>query len=396
MALEFMRHKDEHMTEYLIRLYENREKYNLSNQDVADLLNKEEGTEYDESKWRKEYQAWENRFAEYVARNFENAESYNKSILDKYELLRIESEKEKIRYRDQKREYNKLIRNAGRWEHLVDTLTEGIQLFNPPQDIMAPTKNSGDKELLILLNDIHLGMIIDNRFNKYNSEIAQERLNKVKQKVYNTVIKEDIQKLSIANLGDAIHGTIHISAKLQSEEDAIQQIIKVSEMLTSFVKSFLDMGIEVNYFNVKGNHGRLSKKGEEVSSEENFEALILTILDASLGAYPNYHSEGCRDGFIEVTIGKQKVILTHGNFDSHATSAQRLPQLLGYLPNLICSGHVHHMLQKDFGTTLIEVSPSLSGLDEYATAGRYAGKAGQKMILFEDGDISSTSTIYVD
>lgn len=396
MALEFMRKKSEDIVDYMIRLYDNRAKYDLSNQEVADLLNREDATEYDESRWRKIYQAWDNVFADYVAKNFENADSYNQNILDKYTLAQAETKKANMRLADVNREYQKMLRSSARFENLAEKLIEGVQQITPPTDSQFALAESQDKELLVLLNDIHLGMKIDNRFNKYNIEIAQDRLKQVKERVYKTVKKEEIELLHIANLGDAIHGTIHASAKLQSEEDAIQQIIKASEMLIDFLKTFLDLGVHVNYYNIVGNHGRLSKKGEEVSAEENFEKLILTILDASLSKYTNYTSEGCRDGFIETHIAGQDVILTHGNFDSHNNSAHRLPQLLGYLPDLICSGHVHHMLQKDFGTTLIEVSPSLSGLDEYATAGRFAGKAGQKMILFEDKEISYTSTIYVN
>lgn len=395
MALEFMRKKSEDIVDYMIRLYDNRAKYDLSNQEVADLLNREDETEYDESRWRKLYQGYKNFFEPWVTKNFANSDDYNQNILDKYTLAQAETKKANMRLADVNREYNKMLRSSARFENLAEKLIEGVQQITPPLDSMHSISESQDKELLVLLNDIHLGMKIDNRFNKYNVEIAKDRLKQVKERVYKTVKKEEIELLHIANLGDAIHGTIHASAKLQSEEDAIQQIINASELLIDFIKTFLDLGVHVNYYNIVGNHGRLSKKGEEVSAEENFEKLILTILDASLSKYTNYTSEGCQDGFIETHIAGQEVILTHGNFDNHNNSAYRLPQLLGYLPNLICSGHVHHMLQKDFGTTLIEVSPSLSGLDEYATSGRFAGKAGQKMILFEDKEISYTSTIYV-
>lgn len=396
MALEIIRKKDEELIDYLIRLYENRLQYGLSNQDVAALLNKEEDVDYDESRWRKIYQAWENYFSAYVAKRFDNAEGYNSHILNRYDLLRIESEKEKIKFRDQKREFNKMIRNQARFEHLKEVLVENIQALTPAASPILGVSTVHEKELLILLNDIHMGMEVDNRFNKYNMEIAQERLHKVQQRVYDTVMKEGIGLLHIANLGDAIHGIIHSSARLQAEEDVIQQIIKVSELLTGFVKTFLDMGIQVKYYNVVGNHGRaIANKSDVSGSEENFEKLILTIMDASLAAHDNYTSKGCRDGFIEANIAGLDVILTHGNFDNHNNSAYKLPQLLNYVPALIVSGHVHHMLQKDFGATLTEVSPSLSGLDDYATSGRYAGRAGQKMILFEDGEIAATSTIFV-
>lgn len=396
MALEFIREKNENITDYMIRLYENKMQYGLSNQEIADLLNKEEDAEFDESRWRKIYQAWENYFSEYVTEKFNDAGEYNKHILDKYELARIELDEKKTQFRDQRREYEKMKRESGRFNHLAELLVENVSAFEPKGLPLKQADLDTDKELLVLLNDMHIGMTIDNRFNTYDINIAQERLNKIKQRVHKTIVKENIEILHIANLGDAIHGTIHASAKLQSEEDVIQQIIKASEFLADFIKTFLDLGIKVKYYNIVGNHGRVTASKHEITgAEENFEKLILTILDASLKRYDNYESEGCLDGFIEATIGGQDVILTHGNFDNHNNSAYRLPQLIGRIPQLIVSGHVHHMLQKDFGTTLVEVSPSLSGLDDYASSGRFAGKAGQKMIMFEDEEIASTSTIYV-
>ena len=59
------RKETETLDDYHIRLFENKENYEIDNYTIANLLNKEAGTDYGESKWRKDYAAykrWENYF----------------------------------------------------------------------------------------------------------------------------------------------------------------------------------------------------------------------------------------------------------------------------------------------------------------------------------------------
>lgn len=54
----YARRADEQFDDYFVRLFENKTKYGLSCQDIADILNAEVGAVYGESKWRKEYAAF--------------------------------------------------------------------------------------------------------------------------------------------------------------------------------------------------------------------------------------------------------------------------------------------------------------------------------------------------
>ena len=58
MNVLYERKKDEQFDDYFVRLFENKETYGLSCQDIADILNTEAGVLYGESKWRKEYAAF--------------------------------------------------------------------------------------------------------------------------------------------------------------------------------------------------------------------------------------------------------------------------------------------------------------------------------------------------
>ena len=388
---EYIKRNEESITSYSIRLYKNRKNYGLTFQECGDLLNEVSGEDFSEAKWRRPVQHYL-EIQEYLEQ--ENPTGVDSDVLEEIELEKIELQKQQIRMRDQKRELNAIIRRQARLENLEDYFKEVTENF---EGVSLPkTKSNVDdkKEAAIVISDWHIGMKFDGRFNTFNHEVAEQRIAKVKDKTLDTVRKENIDTLHIANLGDMISGGIHVSTRVQAEEDVIQQVIRASEYLKQFVKTFLDEGIQVKYYNIIGNHGRYqSNKSEVAGIEENFEKLILTILDTAFSNYDNYNSTGCRDGIIETEISGQKIILAHGDYDKSTNAALRLPQLFSYVPNYIITGHIHHSTSKDFGVTEHIVNPSLIGSDDYATGGRFGGKPGQKLILFNETDIESITTI---
>ena len=389
--MDYVKRKEESLVSYWIRLYKNRSIYGLTFAECGELMNEVSGENWSEARWRRTIQNYL-EIQDYLDQ--ENPTGVNQDILQEIEDQKLELEKEKIRMRDKKRELNSLIRRQARLENLEDYFKEVTENF---EGVSLPkTKSNVDdkKEAAILISDWHIGMKFDGRFNTFNHEIAEQRIAKVKDKTLDTVRKENISTLHIANLGDMISGGIHVSTRVQAEEDVIQQVIRVSEYLKDFIKTFLDKGIEVEYYHIVGNHGRYQANKSEVAGiEENFEKLILTILDTAFSNYENYNSTGCRDGIIEVEISSQKIILAHGDMDKNTNAAMRLPQLFGYVPNYIITGHIHHSTSKDFGITEHIVNPSLIGADDYATGGRFGGKPGQKLILFNETDIESITVI---
>ena len=388
---EYLKRTEESITAYWIRLYKNRKNYGLTFAEAGQLMNEVAGTEWNEAKWRREMEGYL-KVSEYIEE--ENPTGADEDVLNDIEEQKIELQKQQIRMRDQKRELNSIIRRQARLESLEDYFKEVTENF---EGVSLPktTSNVNDKkEAAIVISDWHIGMKFDGRFNTFNHEIAEQRIAKVKDKTLDTVRKENIDTLHIANLGDMISGGIHVSTRVQAEEDVIQQVIRASEYLKQFIKTFLDEGIQVEYYNIIGNHGRYqSNKSEVAGIEENFEKLILTILDTAFSNYSNYNSTGCRDGIIETEISGQKIILAHGDYDKSTNAALRLPQLFAYVPNYIITGHIHHNTSKDFGVTEHIVNPSLIGADDYATGGRFGGKPGQKLILFNETDIESITTI---
>lgn len=173
-------------------------------------------------------------------------------------------------------------------------------------------------------------------------------------------------------------------------------MIRVSEYLKDFIGEFLQLGLDVHFYNVNGNHSRVTPNKQEVSGiEESFEKLILTILDTAFKSQLNYTSYDSQSGIIETEVKNKKVVLIHGDFDRGNSVVSKLPQLLGYVPDVVIGGHLHRESIMDYGKTLFITNGSLCGADDYATQMRLAGKPSQKYLTFTNDGIEENNTIYL-
>lgn len=127
------REKDESFTDYHIRLFKNKDTYHIDTKTIAALLNKDQGTNYDESKWRKDFKQFERWHDYFISKNM------NKEVQQKHEEIRIESEKQTIKARDQKREFRKFIANQARFEQIKDDVVQAIASLESKDLFASPS-----------------------------------------------------------------------------------------------------------------------------------------------------------------------------------------------------------------------------------------------------------------
>lgn len=383
------RQPDELLSEYHFGLYENKDELGLSNQAIADLLNKEYGTDYDESKFRKEYQAYKNVWQEMVDKQKVATTPHEFAEEMAQEQLKFNEKNRALTkmLQDQRREYRKLLDFSGRFEHIKNEIFENIAALPYKPEFKSRKvnlDNSNEKELIVLMSDWHLGTVVNSRFNTFNVEICKQRIDYYLDKTLEEIKLGNHNTVHLAALGDFVAGIIHVSSRTQAEEDIVQQLFVVTEKIAEFVLRVAEITPTVNYYNVVGNHGRaIPNKSEVTSHEENFEKMILWHLKARLQNVTNVKFHEDRDGLIEANILGEPVIFAHGDNDKQVNGADKLTQMLGYVPRYIFLGHTHHNFEKSFGITTVIVNPSLIGGDNYSIGGRFGGRAGQKLTTFE-------------
>src|SRR5699024_5810835 len=182
--MDYVKRKEESLVSYWIRLYKNRSIYGLTFAECGELMNEVSGENWNEARWRRTIQNYL-EIQDYLDQ--ENPTGVNQDVLQEIEDQKLELEKEKIKMRDQRREFRARLRELARLEHLEQYLKENIESIEPINIPINKNQEQKEKEATILISDWHIGSKIDNSFNKYDFDIAKQRVAKIKEKTFDTV-----------------------------------------------------------------------------------------------------------------------------------------------------------------------------------------------------------------
>ena len=300
-----------------------------------------------------------------------------------------------IQNRDILRNYNKLVRDDARVDAFKLYLKEQIEKL-PNLDLtlskdyqlkFIPNKTV---EAIALLSDLHIGVNCDNFYNKYNLEIAKERLAKWVVSVANYCREFKVSRLNILNLGDMIHGLIHVSGRVEQEFDVVSQIITASELLANALGNLSTMlpNVEILYRSCTDNHSRAIPDYHSNIEKENFSRIIdwylLTRLskknlsfifdniDESMGVFDLLNGE---------TVG-----FAHGHQDNINTSFQNFIGATKQFINYVCLGHYHCTKSKSYQGMTVFVNGSIVGPEQYAISKRLFNDPTQLLVIFNGSD----------
>ena len=120
--MDYLRQDDESVKKYKVRLFENKELYNLKSQEIADLINKESGESYGESSYRKWYKAYSEGKSD-TEKEFVSGDK----ILKEYESQKREVYMERQKLRDEKSEYFAGLKEQSRADLFYERIDESIQ-----------------------------------------------------------------------------------------------------------------------------------------------------------------------------------------------------------------------------------------------------------------------------
>lgn len=316
----------------------------------------------------------------------------------KEELPQYDDEKEfredyKVitRNRDILNAYRRNIRDEARIEALKETIKESVSSLNALPEMENPNLNMEvdlDVEAVALLSDLHIGVECDNFYNTYNKEVAEDRLQKWTTTVIQYCISNKVSRLNILNLGDLIHGLIHISARLEQQYDVIEQIMIASELVSKALNRLdkqLPEYCEIIYRSVTDNHSRAIANLHEHIEKENFGKLIDWYLKERL---QNTRIEFVNDnidssiGVFEMLNGK-KFAFAHGHLEDYNRSFQNLVGATRQFIDYIAMGHYHSEKTKSFQGCKVYVNGSIVGTEQYALSKRLFSKPSQTLLIFD-------------
>lgn len=333
--------------------------------------------------------------------NYQKDSHANTSTINELDAKIDEFKREKQKFFDQRREYNKLQAEAGRREHLYDRLADAANnLSETVGDVVHKLVelDTGENEAVIVFSDWHYGMTAHNAFNTYNTKVCKERVESIVTKAASRIAQNGCSKLHVVVLGDLLNGAIHSSSRVASEELTADQLMQVSEILAQAIIFLSQYVEETNVYITYGNHARTVQSKHDSIHRDNMERLIPWWLGSRVLAEERVSGEPLNINvapeseteFLLLNVCGHDICAAHGDLDGVKTSPRMLSTLFhkkyGKDIEYILLGDKHH--REDFeelGVTAM-LCGSLCGSDDYANDKRLFSTPSQMLLIFNPDD----------
>lgn len=357
-------------------------------QDVANILNELLGTEYTESKFRKQFQAF-NKMLNANRGKFTDSDEQIKEI----EVQKRELERKKIQFRDERNAWQKQNYADARVEEKLDKLEDELtSLGRTNFDTHNTISIDSDNDMLIILSDLHIGQTFDSIFGKYNTDIAKDRLNQLLNEVLSIRDLHNSRKCYVSLQGDLISGNIHKSIQVTNRENVIEQVKNATELVSSFCYELSLHFENVFLSNVSGNHTRIERK-EDAIHDERLDDIISWAVELSLKHIDNFHvlHRNIDTGIADIDIRGKSYIAVHGDYDGfNKSGVQNLCLALGFVPYAITFGHLHVCSVDETNGVKMIRGGSLAGCgDSYTIEKRLTGKPSQMVCICTNNGIKA-------
>ena len=206
-------------------------------QAVADILNKLLGTEYTESKFRKQRQAFDKMLAANQSKFVDS-----NAQLREIEVQKRELEKEKVKLRTEKLEYSRWLREDARDELITEKIVEAIEKLQPLESPEYIRPIHSNNSYLLCFADCHYSIefsikdLFGNIINEYSPEIFEKRMWELFNQIVELIKDKQINELSIWELGDGIQGLLRLNSQLmQLRYGVIDSAINYGHFLANWL-----------------------------------------------------------------------------------------------------------------------------------------------------------------
>jgi hypothetical protein len=385
------RREDESLKDYEIRICSNKDKYDLSWDQVAEVLNHQRGENWSESKYRKWYSAFKDGLDYAKIQNMESDEVLNELELKKIELLEERKKLQVVRG-----EYNKIARDKGRKELMYEYVSQKIEEIGqlPSPTFETLQTSNGKKAGVLGFGDEHFGKQFVSENNKYNEEIYLERMGKLLSDAVGVVKKERLDELTVLNGADSVEGmALRVSQLTALQYGFIDQVIKYARYKVEWLKE-LSKYAKIRYIHIpSANHTELrlhgSSRGE--MPKEDVERIIAVYIHDMLKDNERIDVPMYDEGIIDFDLLGFNIAACHGHqLKGKKNAIKDISMMKRKFFDYLYVSHFHHGSSLTVGeteTNNIEVIQldSIMGSDEYSDSLMTGAKAGANLSIYEVG-----------
>lgn len=311
--------------------------------------------------------------------------------LSELEAKKIELQKERQKFFDQRNAFNKVVRERARQEELNEILVDAVKNGDLPRlDYHRSDIAPSDNDLLVSLNDMHYGADVDNYWNKYNPDVCREMLCRYLDRVIEIGKTHGSENCIVWANGDQISGNIHYSIAVTNKENVIEQVKGVSELIAEFLAELSQHFRTVTFVSVAGNHSRLNTNKDNALMSERLDDLVEWYLGARLQNFENVFiggGEKIDETMYVIDVRGKTYCGVHGDYDGSPGKVQSLQMMVGRPVYAVLSGHLHHNKIDEVQGVKTIMAGSFLGMDDYCVQKRIVGRAEQMVCVCDQSGV---------
>lgn len=335
-------------------------------EDVCEILNNLLGANYRPNTYR-------NRFQNYDKFRQADLGTTESSLLEEIKEQRKELEKERIKFRDERNEYNRIIREEARKESYIDMVKRMLSDYAPKSlNYTTPPSYKSDTDMVLVVSDLHCGIEVNHYLNHFDSDILADRFVTCLSKVIEIQNRHQSENITVL-ISEVISGLIHENLRCENNENIIEQFLTVAQYISDFLTELSKHFNNVEVLVMPGNHSRVTPKKESSLKGENIDNLLIPYLSAVLQNISNihFHKNNIDESIAMFSVRNNTIYAVHGDKDAPNNVVQNLTMQYGICPKLIYMGHRHKNSMETIYNTKVISAGCWSGVDNYAIDNRY-------------------------
>lgn len=360
-------------------------------QDVANALNNILGYEYTESKYRKQFQAFNK-----IMNANQNKIIDTSGYLEELENTRKELQKERIKLQTLNIERNRLNREEARQELFYENIKAVCEALPVPEFKPYTDSYVKDMSYVLTIADVHYGADFKTVNNEYSRAIAAKRFEYLAARVKDFVREKHIDTLWVVSLGDMLQGVLRVSDLKLNDTSLVKCVVEISRIIANFLNE-LSSFVKVKYYHVeKANHTQLRLLNTKASAlpEEDLEYVLGNYVKDALqnNKRVTVYTQDEPMGFIDIELPANTLCAMHGhqirNFES---AIKDMEALTGRYYSALLLGHYHSgkeipTNEGEFGDKEVLISSSFIGSDPYSESLFKGTKAACKIYGFNGAE----------
>ena len=310
----------------------------------------------------------------------------------------LELKKEREKFRTEKLEYNKWLREQSRDEMIMEQISEAIRNL-PDINISrkfsdTSTIFSSDEEAIVGIlcyGDEHYGseFVIEGFdgkvINQYSPDIFESRMEKLLKETIQKVRQYGLKILKVYSLGDELDGILRVSQLMKLKYGVVESAIRYSEFISKWL-SALSEYVDIEFHMAEGNHTELRMLGQPKGTftDDNMSKIIKEYI--KVRTEKNKHFVLVDTGsYIFDTVFSMNIMAVHGEIKNIRDALKNYSVMYGMPIDILICGHKHHNMSETVGIGKdIVCIPSIMGTNPYSERIMRTADAGASFLIVSE------------